>query len=208
MRHGRIFLLLVTSLVVFDQGTKIAIRQSLPVDDAGWAASCTFDCRANPTHAEFHPERKTRHQHSVVPRMFNIVHTRNRGAAFGILAGHPYRMALFSVVTMLAFVFILGYYRRLREDEGLLAVALSCVFAGALGNFIDRLLYRQVTDFLQFYVPEDTSTGALLVDMFGSSRWPSFNVADSCICVGVALLLLNTAQEYRRLAASEPEAGP
>ena len=43
MRHGRIFLLLVTSLVVFDQGTKIAIRQSLPVDDAGWAASCTFD---------------------------------------------------------------------------------------------------------------------------------------------------------------------
>jgi len=208
MRHGRIFLLVVTSLVVLDQGSKVAIRQLLPVDDNGWASSCEFECRGNPEHAEYHPERRTRHVHVVVPRMFNIVHTRNKGAAFGILAGHAYRMAFFSAVTLLAFVFILGYYRRLRDDETLLALGLSCVFSGAAGNFIDRLLYRQVTDFLQFYVPEDTGLGTLLLESVGSSRWPSFNVADSCICIGVGILLINAAREFRRAGALHDEEGP
>jgi signal peptidase II len=117
------------------------------------------------------------------------VHAKNPGAAWGLFGEAEYRFVFFTVVTLAAFVLILGYFRQLTEHDRLLAVSLSSVFAGAGGNYIDRLLYREVTDFLQFYLPRSSTVGGWLVDVFHTSYWPAFNVADICINVGVALFI-------------------
>lgn len=103
----------------------------------------------------------------------------NPGAAWGLLAGAPswVRLPFFYVVSVAAIAFILLFYRRLGRDQRLLAVALSLVFGGAIGNFIDRLHLTYVVDFIDWYV--------------GQAHWPTFNVADAGITVGVSLLILD-----------------
>jgi signal peptidase II len=125
----------------------------------------------------------------VIDGFFNIVHAKNPGAAFGLLANSQHRMAFFMVVTLVAFVLILGYYRQLQRGDAVLAVGLSSVFAGAMGNFIDRLLFREVTDFLEFYATG--SLAATLRSWFRTASWPAFNVADICINVGVGLFVIH-----------------
>jgi signal peptidase II len=119
----------------------------------------------------------------VIPGFFNIVHTENPGAAFGMLAGSssPLR-SVFLVCVSAAVLSIIGSIlwgpRRPGIPDGpLLRVGLSLVFGGALGNLWDRVFSGTVTDFLQFF--------------FGSYEFPSFNAADSAISVGACLLLLD-----------------
>ena len=164
--YKRTFFILVPLLVVLDQVTKAWIRANLPI-------------------TRVDPGSKIR----VVEGFFNIVHAKNPGAAFGILRTSEYRMVFFTIVTIVAFVLILGYYRQLRVQDKVLAVGLCCVFAGAAGNFIDRLLYREVTDFLQFYASGDF--GQWLRGAVGTRYWPAFNVADICINVGVGLFVIH-----------------
>ncbi len=113
----------------------------------------------------------------VVPGFFNITHVRNRGAAFGILAGAPevWRSLFFISVTIAAIAVIGGLIWK--THERLLVTAFSLIAGGAIGNLIDRVRYGEVVDFIQWYVK--------------SHYWPSFNVADSAISIGVALLVLD-----------------
>ena len=119
----------------------------------------------------------------VIPRFFNIVHTENPGAAFGMLSESPGPWSeLFLVVVSLAVMVVIGFmlwrpHRAGMHDTPLLRVGLSLVFGGALGNVVDRLFRGTVTDFLQFF--------------FGSYEFPAFNAADSAITFGAALLLLD-----------------
>src|SRR6185369_17956825 len=119
----------------------------------------------------------------VLGGFFDIVHTENPGAAFGILADSPSAWSSMLLVTVsLVVMSVIGVMLwRPRPTEmqgpGLVSVGLALVFGGALGNVWDRLFRGTVTDFLQMF--------------FGSYEFPSFNAADSAITVGAALLLID-----------------
>jgi signal peptidase II len=103
---------------------------------------------------------------------FSLVHVRNTGVAFGYFQGN--NAALLVVGLLMTFVLIYWGLQFCRQDR-LSGFALALVLGGALGNLTDRFLFRNVTDFLDFFVR--------------SAHWPSFNVADSAICVGAAVLV-------------------
>jgi signal peptidase II len=119
----------------------------------------------------------------VISGFFNIVHTENPGAAFGIFADSPSMWSsMLLVAVSLVVIAIIGVMLwRPRPAPvpalTLVSVGLALVFGGALGNAWDRLFRGTVTDFLQFF--------------FGSYEFPSFNAADSAITVGAALLLID-----------------
>lgn len=118
----------------------------------------------------------------VIGDFFLITSSRNRGAAFGILQD---QLWFFIIVTLIVVGGIVWYLRKVsKEGRKLLPTALALVLGGALGNFIDRLLMGEVVDFLQFN--------------FGSYTFPIFNIADSCIVIGVGLIILDTLLEGRR----------
>ena len=119
---------------------------------------------------------------SVIGDFFYITSHRNRGAAFGILQDQRW---FFIVITIIVVAALVWYIQKIKSQaDKLLPVALSLVLAGALGNFLDRLLMGEVVDFFKFN--------------FGSYTFPIFNVADSAIVVGVALIILDTLLESRR----------
>lgn len=109
----------------------------------------------------------------------NITHHRNTGAAFSMLAdAGGWQRWFFSALAGLVSVIILVWIFRLRNaGQWVLSAGLSLVVGGAVGNLIDRLRFGYVTDFIQVYI--------------GSWPFPSFNVADSAISVGAALLIID-----------------
>lgn len=113
----------------------------------------------------------------VVPGFFNLTHVRNKGAAFSLLASAPapFRSVFFTAVALAALGVIALMIRK--AQDRLLIAALALVAGGAMGNLIDRVRYGEVVDFIQWYV--------------GTWYWPSFNVADSAISVGVCLLAID-----------------
>ena len=113
----------------------------------------------------------------VIPQFFNITRVRNRGAAFGILSGAPalWRSAFFIVVTLVAVAVIAVLIKK--TQERLLVFSFSLIAGGALGNVIDRVRYGEVVDFIDWHVR--------------AHHWPSFNVADSAITIGVCLLAID-----------------
>jgi len=116
-----------------------------------------------------------------VTGFFNLVHIENPGAAFSFLAGQTgWQRWLFTALGLTAAGVIVWLLRRHR-GRTLLSLSLALILGGALGNVIDRLLWGKVTDFLDFYV--DIGSRAW--------HWPAFNLADSAIFVGVALLLID-----------------
>lgn len=128
---------------------------------------------------------------TVIPNMFNVTYVRNFGAAFGFLSdSHPsFREMFFLAMPPIALVIILMILRGVRDDDTKQVVALSCIFGGAIGNYIDRLRFRYVIDFLDFHVGNRWS-------------WPAFNIADSAIVGGVILLLLLMFFEGRSSSTS------
>jgi len=115
---------------------------------------------------------------TVIDGFFNITYVRNTGVAFGIFSSisSPVKSLLLSVFTAFAAIIVITYSVRSPVRNRVLQIALALILGGALGNLYDRLAYKYVVDFLEFYV--------------GSYHWPSFNVADSAISIGVALLAL------------------
>jgi len=114
----------------------------------------------------------------VIDGFFSLTYVRNTGAAFGIFSGSAavFRRPFLIAVSIAAIGFIFTMLRRLPEHEKGLITALAFIVAGAIGNLIDRMLYGEVIDFLDFY--------------WGHYHWPAFNVADSFITIGVALTVL------------------
>jgi signal peptidase II len=121
----------------------------------------------------------------VIKGWFHLTYIRNKGAAFGIFADSAVRIPFFIGVTIIALLVIVWYLRRVRVDQQLAAFSLALIFAGALGNLIDRVRLGEVIDFLDVF--------------WRHYHWPAFNVADSAICVGVALLIWEMWQEERRI---------
>jgi signal peptidase II len=120
--------------------------------------------------------------------LFNLTYIRNPGAAFGLLSGvNPSVTYPFFVgVTALA-IAALGYlYMTTPPWRTWTRWGTACVLGGAVGNLIDRLRFREVIDFIDIY--------------WGSYHWPAFNVADSAITIGVALIVLETLVRRERVA--------
>ena len=115
----------------------------------------------------------------VVPGFFHFKYARNPGAAFGLMNDMDprFRRWFFVGVSLLAVGLIVTLYRNVREDQRLLQVSLALILAGAVGNFIDRVRFQYVIDFIDWHWK----------DVY---HWPTFNVADSAITVGVAILFL------------------
>lgn len=114
----------------------------------------------------------------VIEGFFHLTYVRNKGAAFGILAGGPpwLRLSFLIAFSIAAVIFVLITLRRLPPEEKMLTIALTLILGGAVGNLIDRVLRGEVIDFFDFH--------------YRGFHWPAFNIADSCITVGVALALL------------------
>jgi signal peptidase II len=125
----------------------------------------------------------------VIRGLFHLTYVRNKGAAFGILADSTLRIPFFIGVSIVAMLGIIWYLRRISATQRLTRFALALIFAGAAGNLIDRIRLGEVIDFL---------------DLFWQNRhWPAFNIADSCITVGVALLFVDIWREERAGRSSE-----
>jgi len=116
---------------------------------------------------------------SVIDGFFYLTHVRNPGAAFSLFATAPaeLRTPFFIVVTLIAIGLIISFLRKLSPGERLAAFALGLILGGAVGNLIDRLLHGEVIDFLH-------------IRLWAGYSWPDFNLADSFIVIGVALLVL------------------
>lgn len=122
----------------------------------------------------------------LIPGMFNLVHVTNKGAAFSMFASvdSPLRHYFFVAVNSAAFIGLTIAAWKMSAQHLLYRLSFAMIAAGAVGNLIDRLRFGAVIDFLDFYV--------------GSFHWPAFNVADSAICVGVALLFVMNVIEMKK----------
>ena len=117
-----------------------------------------------------------------VTSFFNLVLAYNKGAAFSFLASESgWQRYFFTAISIGAVIFII-YLLKKHAGERLFCWALALILGGAIGNLIDRVLYGHVIDFLDFHV--------------GSWHWPAFNVADSAICIGAVMFVLD---ELRRV---------
>ncbi|MDO8644433.1 MAG: signal peptidase II [bacterium] len=164
------FLLLIPGIVFLDQFTKNLILQGLPLGDSI----------------------------PVIPHIFDIVHVRNRGGAFGIFAGLPEttRQIFFYLVSAVALLAIGAYYVMLKEKSRLIYIFLVMIIAGALGNLWDRFLRGEVVDFLSFHWYDKVASW----NFFGFPvrfrlEWPAFNVADISISIAATGIFLMTLKE-------------
>jgi len=146
---GKLVSALLVSIVVFDQVSKWIVDRAIPLN----------------------------HSIVVIENLFSLTYIRNTGAAFGIFAGSEasFRLPLLVVFSLVAIGFIVTMLMRLPESEKGLITALTFILGGAIGNLIDRLLWGEVIDFLDFY--------------WSGFHWPAFNFADSFITVGVMITL-------------------
>jgi signal peptidase II len=115
----------------------------------------------------------------VIPGFFNLTHVHNPGGAFGLLAqnGAAWRHWLFLGAAFFALGIILYFYHHTPRSQPWLASALAMIFGGAIGNMIDRIRFGEVVDFLDVYI--------------ASYHWPTFNVADSAVSIGIGIFILH-----------------
>jgi signal peptidase II len=128
--------------------------------------------------------------HPVIPGFFDIVHSQNRGVAFGLMndSTSAWRTVVLIVVAAAALLLVAGLLWRASRLDRWTVTGLALVLGGAAGNLFDRILWGRVTDFLEFYI--------------GDLHWPTFNVADSCIVIGSGLLLLELLRPKRQPAGA------
>ena len=126
--------------------------------------------------------------YKIIPGFFDIVHSQNRGVAFGLLhdSTSPWRTVVLIGFSLTALLLIGGMLWKADRLDRRSMWGLSLILGGAAGNVFDRIVWGRVTDFLEFYV--------------GNLHWPTFNVADSAIVVGSGLLLLDLLKPKREAA--------
>nr|WP_086940641.1 signal peptidase II [Thaumasiovibrio occultus] len=118
------------------------------------------------------------HRIEILP-FFNLLYVRNYGAAFSFLsdAGGWQRWA-FTLIAIVVCSMLVFWMRQNNAQQKMVNIAYALVIGGALGNVFDRLYHGFVVDFLDFYI--------------GDHHWPAFNIADSAICIGAALIIFDS----------------
>ncbi|MGA1794235.1 MAG: signal peptidase II [bacterium] len=115
---------------------------------------------------------------SIIPGFFDLTYVMNRGGAFGMMSTLPsfLRVIIFIGFSLIAIAALVVVYWKSYSAPSV-RIAIAFLLGGAVGNLVDRLRWGMVVDFLDFYV--------------GKYHWPAFNVADSAICIGLGLVILN-----------------
>ena len=144
--------LIAVLVIAFDRATKWAIAHNLSMHDSI----------------------------QVIPGFFRIIHTENRGAAFGLFADSPseWKVGLLILFSLVALLIVSALLWKNSHSLTTTGVALSLILGGAIGNLWDRVMSGHVVDFLLFH--------------YDRWAWPAFNVADSAISVGAALLIVDS----------------
>jgi len=118
---------------------------------------------------------------NVLP-FFDITYAQNPGAAFSFLADQGgWQRWFFTAIAAIASIVFLVWLKRTPANQPILAAALACMLSGAMGNLIDRALFGYVIDFLDFY--------------YAGYHWPTFNIADSIIFIGAALMIIDSFKD-------------
>jgi signal peptidase II len=138
---------------------------------------------------------ETRHI-ELIPGYLRFSYVTNFGVAFGFFQDLqvPWKPYILAAMAIVAVVVILTYSARMPLSRTLLQVALALTMGGILGNFIDRVIHGYVVDFIEFHIRD-------------AFYWPTFNVADSAITIGIALLLVDTLKNPEVEELSTPVAG-
>jgi len=127
----------------------------------------------------------------VIPGYLRISYVSNTGVAFGLFRDldSPWKPYVLAAMAIVAVVVIFVYSSRMPSSRRLLQSALAVIMGGILGNFVDRILQGYVVDFIEFHIRDNF-------------YWPTFNVADSAITVGIGLLLIDAVKN------TEPDEEP
>ena len=112
----------------------------------------------------------------VIPEFFHLTYVTNDGMAFGI--NFPLGIYVFSAISIIFTGFLFWYLWSIKDDEIVVRTGVALILAGAIGNLIDRIFLGEVVDFLDF--------------MIGDFHWYVFNVADSCVTVGLGFVLYDS----------------
>jgi signal peptidase II len=136
------------------------------------------------------------HVATVIDGFFRFKYAENTGAAWSLFkdASAGFRIPFFIIITLVAIGFIVWFYRKIDAKQKLLALAISSILGGALGNLIDRIRMGYVVDFIDWYITVDS----------GEKHWPTFNVADAAITVGVVLLMIEMIFRQKKSKQEEP----
>ncbi len=124
---------------------------------------------------------------TVIPGFFQIVHSENRGIAFGVFndSTSPWRTPILAAFSVACVVLVGAVLWKMRKRVNALSLCgFALIMGGAAGNLFDRVVYGRVTDFLLLYI--------------GSYEWPTFNVADSALDIGVGLVILDQFRKKRK----------
>ncbi|GAB6887273.1 signal peptidase II [Desulfothermus okinawensis JCM 13304] len=129
-------------------------------------------------------------QKVIIPKLLNLVHIKNKGIAFGIFNGaggiDPY---ILTSVTVIAIFFIVYLIFTEGKKSLITSISLGLILGGAIGNLIDRILFKQVTDFIDLYM--------------GKYHWPAFNISDSAISIGGLLILFSIFKGKKDASSSD-----
>ncbi len=122
----------------------------------------------------------------VIEGIFNLTHIRNSGVAFGLFASQQseYKALMFIIISTIAITAILVIFHQTPKEKKMVQIGLILIFSGAIGNLIDRSLHGEVIDFVDLF--------------FNGHHFPAFNIADSCITIGVALMVIDLFTEGSR----------
>lgn len=121
----------------------------------------------------------------IIEDFLYLTSHRNKGAAWGILQG---QMWFFYIITVIVIGFVIYYLHQYGKESRFVGVALALILSGAIGNFIDRVLRKEVVDFVNTYI--------------FSYNFPIFNVADSALVVGVIFVMIATFVDERKKKGS------
>ena len=121
----------------------------------------------------------------VIPEFFHLTYVTNDGMAFGI--NFPFGIYVFSAISIIFTGFLFWYLWSIKDDEIVVRTGVALILAGAIGNLIDRILLGEVVDFLDF--------------MIGDFHWYVFNLADSCVTVGLVFVLYDSLILNRKNAS-------
>jgi signal peptidase II len=199
MKNLRLLVLVALSILAADQVTKyLAVanltdaldgRTGLLARVEGYFSEQNLDNSPPAAGGRYRATRPYR----FIEDYWHFRYVENPGAAWGLFANLPdgVRRIFFHVVSLAALAFILTMYLRLEPGQRMVRGALALVAGGALGNFVDRLIRGYVIDFIDWHWRNQPGM-----------RWPTFNVADAAICVGVALMLVDSL----RMRRTEPDA--
>ena len=172
--NAKVFAAIAGVLTILDQWTKYLAVGSLT---NAFDKAVTFGDRLVAFQAVKNPYSKR--VIAVIDDFWHFRYAENTGAAFSFLADAPemIRRPFFLIVSIVAMVGIVWYFKKTPIDHHVTRISLALVFGGAIGNFIDRVRLGYVIDFILWH-------------WYDKASWPTFNVADSAISVGVVLLLL------------------